>query len=97
MNNRALFLDRDGVINIEKNYVYRVSDFEFNKGIFKLCRYYQDLNYKIFIITNQSGIARGYYTIEDMIVLHKWMLSCFKKKKLQLIKFIFALIIPNMI
>lgn len=90
MNNRALFLDRDGVINVEKNYVYRISDFEFNKGIFRLCRHYQDLNYKIFIVTNQSGIARGYYTIEDLITLHKWMLSCFLKKKITIHKIYFC-------
>ena len=42
---RALFLDRDGVINVKKNYLYKIKDFEFNKGIFELCKYYKKLNF----------------------------------------------------
>lgn len=74
---RALFLDRDGVINVEKNYVYKIKDFIFNEGIFELCKYYKRLNYKIFVITNQSGVARGHYTLDDLEVIHNWMLSQF--------------------
>ncbi len=59
---KALFLDRDGTINIEKNYVYKIDDFEFQPGIFELIRQYQDKGFLIFVITNQSGIARGFYS-----------------------------------
>jgi len=77
---RALFLDRDGVVNVEKNYLYKKEDFEFIDGIFELCHYYQDLGYHLFIVTNQSGIDRGYYTEEDFHLLTRWMNEEFKKK-----------------
>lgn len=73
----ALFLDRDGVINIEKNYLYKQEDFEFIDGVFELCRFYQKKNYYIIVVTNQSGIARGYYTEQDFQDLTSWMLDEF--------------------
>ena len=57
--NRALFLDRDGVINVEKGYVHRIEDFEFASGIFKLCRTAQDFGIVPIVITNQAGTAAG--------------------------------------
>jgi len=74
---KALFLDRDGVINIEKDYLYKIEDFEFIDGIFELCRYYQKLGFIIVVVTNQSGIARGYYSEDDFDKLTSWMLSEF--------------------
>jgi len=76
---KALFLDRDGVINIEKDYLYKVEDFEFIDGIFKVCKHFQNLGYKIFVVTNQSGIARGYYSENDFKELTIWMINEFKK------------------
>ncbi len=58
----ALLLDRDGVINIEKDYVYQISDFEFVDGIFELCHQAADAGMAIVVVTNQAGIGRGYYT-----------------------------------
>ncbi len=78
--NRALFLDRDGVINIEKEYLYRVEDVEFCDGIFELCRVYADLGYKIVVVTNQSGIARGFYSEEDLDILSVWMAREFESR-----------------
>lgn len=78
--NKALFLDRDGVINAEKNYVYKISDFEFVDGIFDLCQKYQAAGYLIIVITNQAGIARGYYTETDFSILTDWMISEFKDR-----------------
>lgn len=75
---RALFLDRDGVINVEKDYLHKIEDFEFIDGIFKVCKYYQDLGYKIFVVTNQSGIARGYYSEDDFKLVTNWMINEFK-------------------
>jgi D-glycero-D-manno-heptose 1,7-bisphosphate phosphatase len=74
---RALFLDRDGVINIEKKYVYRIEDFEFTDGIFELCACAERLGFKLIVITNQAGIARGYYTVADYERLTEWMLDRF--------------------
>ncbi|MDD2906434.1 MAG: D-glycero-beta-D-manno-heptose 1,7-bisphosphate 7-phosphatase [Sulfurimonas sp.] len=77
---KALFLDRDGVVNIEKEYLYKIEDFEFIDGIFELCRHYANLGYLIFIVTNQSGIARSYYSEEDFSHLSDWMLAAFAEK-----------------
>ena len=82
MKNKALFLDRDGVINIEKNYVHQIKDFDFVEGIFDLCRKFQNKGYIIVIITNQAGIARGYYTLDDYNILTSWMLKEFEEQKI---------------
>jgi D-glycero-D-manno-heptose 1,7-bisphosphate phosphatase len=84
--NKAIFLDRDGVVNIEKNYVYKIRDFEFIDGIFDLCKKYQDEGYFIIIITNQAGIARGYYTEGDFRVLTRWMINEFKQHDVKISK-----------
>jgi D-glycero-D-manno-heptose 1,7-bisphosphate phosphatase len=70
---KALFLDRDGVINKEVDYLYKIDDFEFIDGIFELCNHYQNLGYLIFVVTNQSGIARNYYSEKDFLNLTQWM------------------------
>ncbi len=84
--NPALFLDRDGVINVEKNYLYRIEDFEFIDGIFELCRYFQAKGYKVVVVTNQSGICRGYYSEEDFTKLTKWMEREFAKEGVRIAK-----------
>ena len=76
----ALFLDRDGVINIEKNYLHKKEDFEFIEGIFDLCQNYMQKGYYIIVVTNQSGIARGYYSEEDFASLSLWMIKSFAQK-----------------
>lgn len=84
--NKALFLDRDGVINVEKNYLYKKDDFEFIDGIFELCKHYQELGYLIFVVTNQSGIARKYYSEDDFLELSEWMITAFKEKGIEIQK-----------
>ena len=73
MKNRAAFLDRDGVINKDKGYIYKTDDFEWIEGAKESIKYLNDRNYYVFIITNQSGIARGYYTEQDVIFLHDFI------------------------
>ena len=73
----ALFLDRDGVINVEKNYVYRIADFEFLPGIFDFCATARRLGFRLTVVTNQAGIGRGYYTEADFQILTEWMLKQF--------------------
>ncbi|HEY0666712.1 MAG TPA: HAD family hydrolase [Sphingobacteriaceae bacterium] len=76
---KALFLDRDGVINIDKEYVYLKEDFEFFDGIFDLCKVATTLSYKLIVVTNQAGIGRGYYTEGQFKELNDWMCSEFEK------------------
>jgi len=76
--NKALFLDRDGVINVERDYVYRIEDFEFMPGIFGLCRSAEDAGLVPIIVTNQAGIGRGYFTEEDFQRITVWMLDQFR-------------------
>lgn len=80
MQKKALFLDRDGTINIEKHYLYRVEDFEFREGIFQLTSEFYSKGYLIFVVSNQAGIARGYYREEDVVALHHWMTEQFREK-----------------
>jgi len=70
---KALFLDRDGVINVNHGYVYKIEDFEFIEGIFDLCRSAIQKRYQIIIVTNQSGIARRYYESKDFAKLTSWL------------------------
>jgi len=81
---KALFLDRDGVINIEKNYLHKIEDFEFIDGVFETCRYFQNKGYLLIIITNQAGIARGKYTENDFQILTTWMLEQFQKQNIEI-------------
>jgi len=75
--NKALFLDRDGVINVEVDYLYEIDKFIFIDGILDLCRYYQQNGYIIIVVTNQSGIARGYYSEAQYHMLTDWMIKEF--------------------
>lgn len=75
---KALFLDRDGVVNVEKNYLHKIEDFELMEGIIDVCRAYAEQGYLIIIVTNQSGISRGYYTEDDFALLSRWMVEHFK-------------------
>lgn len=77
MKRRALFLDRDGVINVDHGYVHRSEDFEFIEGIFDLCRYAHAQGWLLVVVTNQAGIARGMYTEETFHELTRWMLARF--------------------
>lgn len=86
MMNKAFFLDRDGVINKEKDYVYKIEDFDFIDGVFEVCKYLQTQDYLIIIITNQAGIARGKYTEEDYQRLTNWMINEFEKKGIKISK-----------
>jgi D-glycero-D-manno-heptose 1,7-bisphosphate phosphatase len=82
--NRALFIDRDGVINIDKVHVSEIERFEFTEGIFDLCRKYTAAGYIIIVITNQAGIAKGYYTENDFMVLTRWMIEEFKQQNIEI-------------
>ncbi|WP_085299883.1 D-glycero-beta-D-manno-heptose 1,7-bisphosphate 7-phosphatase [Cognaticolwellia mytili] len=74
---KALFLDRDGIINIDHGYVHKIADFEFVEGIFELCQLAIAKGYQIIVITNQAGIARGLYDIAMFEKLTQWMVAAF--------------------
>ncbi len=74
-NKPALFLDRDGVINKDSGYVFKKEKFIWRKGIFNFIKKYNKRNFYVFVVTNQSGVGRGYYKEKDVIKLHEWMLK----------------------
>jgi D-glycero-D-manno-heptose 1,7-bisphosphate phosphatase len=76
---QTLFLDRDGVINVDYAYVHRPENFEFLPGIFDLVRSANDLGYAVVVVTNQAGIGRGFYSELDFHSLTQWMLDQFRQ------------------
>jgi D-glycero-D-manno-heptose 1,7-bisphosphate phosphatase len=82
--NKALFLDRDGVINVDRGYVHSRDDFRFQEGIFDLCRAAQALDYLLVVVTNQAGIARGYYSESEFLELTEWMVAKFAEEEIQI-------------
>ena len=82
---KVIFLDRDGVINQEVGYLHNSKDFKFIDGTFDACKKFQTLGYKLIIVTNQSGIARGYYSEDDYQNLTKWLINQFKEKKINIL------------
>lgn len=85
MTINAVFLDRDGVINVDHGYLYRAEDFEFIEGVFEACKTFQSQGFRIVIITNQSGIGRGYYSEHDFQQLTQWMIAQFKQRNIEIL------------
>lgn len=81
----ALFLDRDGVINIDHGYVYTPAATQWVDGIFDLCRIAAQLGYRLVVITNQAGIARGYYTEAQFLEYTHWVHSVFHERGIDLL------------
>ena len=90
MSNRALFLDRDGVVNEDHGFVHRAEDIVFQRGILELGRYFTSRNWKIIIVTNQSGIARGLYGPEDVEKVHAFIREKFAFHKVNVTDFFFC-------
>ena len=81
---KALFLDRDGIINVDSGYVYKIDEFIFQDSIFELVRLFKSQGYLVFVITNQSGIGRGYYSLDDFNQLTDYMIQEFQKHHIEL-------------
>ena len=73
MANKAVFFDRDGTLNVDTGYLHRPEDFVWIEGAKEAVRYVNQLGYLAIVVTNQSGVARGYYPEEDIRRLHDWM------------------------
>ena len=80
----AAFLDRDGVINVDRGYVYRAEDFEFVSGVFEGASTLQRLGFSLIVITNQSGIGRGLYSEIDLLALNRWMINQFEQRSVRI-------------
>ena len=82
---KTIFLDRDGVINKEVNYLSKIDDFKFIDGVFETCYFLKNLGFEIIVVTNQSGIARGYFSENDFKLINNWMINQFKLNKVEIL------------
>ena len=90
MSIKVIFLDRDGVINHEVGYLHKVEDFKFIDGVFEACLSFQSLGYQIVVITNQSGIGRGYYGEQEFHQVNDWMLAQFSAQGVDVLDVFFC-------
>ncbi|MDD5867414.1 MAG: D-glycero-beta-D-manno-heptose 1,7-bisphosphate 7-phosphatase [Lachnospiraceae bacterium] len=94
---KAVFLDRDGTINVEKQYLYKKEEFEFLPGVLDGLKLLQKAGYLLVIVTNQSGIARGYYSEDQFHDLNNWMLSKLEEYGITITKVYYCPHHPNAI
>ena len=78
---KAAFLDRDGVINEDLGYVGKIENFKFKEGIFELLKLLQDLGFALFVVTNQSGIARGFFNEEFVKKTNEFIIKTFNQRE----------------
>ena len=84
---KAIFLDRDGTINVEKDYIYKSEDLVFEEGAIEALKTFKNLGYILIVISNQSGIARGYFTEEDLNIFNNNMNEILKKNGVEITEF----------
>jgi len=84
---KAIFLDRDGTINVEKDYIYKSEDLVFEEGTIEALKTFKNLEYILIVISNQSGIARGYFTEEDLNIFNNNMNEILKKNGIEITEF----------
>lgn len=87
---RAVFLDRDGVINKEKNYLYKIDEFEFVEGVITSLKKLKEEGFLLIVITNQSGVGRGYYSEEDVNKLHEFINMELMRENIQIDDFYYC-------
>lgn len=90
MQNKAVIFDRDGTLNIDVNYLHKVEDFSWVSGAVEALVWLSKKNYELYVVTNQSGIARGYFTINDMQKVHDYMNAELEKVGVKIKKFYFC-------
>ncbi len=79
---KAIFLDRDGTLILDKNYLSRVEDMEYFPDTMKALQLLQSSGYELFIVTNQSGVGRGYFSLESVYVIHRQLQNDLREQKL---------------
>ena len=84
---KAIFLDRDGTINVEKDYIYKSEDLVFEEGTIEALKIFKNLGYILIVVSNQSGIARGYFTEKDLNIFNNNMNEIFKKNGVEITEF----------
>ena len=84
MARRVVFLDRDGTLNVDRGFVHRIRDWQFTDRAPEAVKLLRDRGYAVAVVTNQSGIARGYYTLRDVDVLHDYVQKELAKRQTQL-------------
>lgn len=87
---KVVFLDRDGVINVEKNYLYKIEDFEFVDGVIPALKSLKSQGFSFVVITNQAGIGRGYYTEEQYHTLTRYYLDILQREGIEVLKVYFC-------
>lgn len=87
---KIIFLDRDGVINIDTDYTHKIEDFAFEQNIIPALQLLRDNDFKFIIVTNQSGIGRERYTEEDFWIFNDHVVSELKKHKIEILKSYFS-------
>jgi len=87
---KVFFVDRDGVINKEIGYLHDIDKFEFIDGVLEAFEYILSRNYDIIVVTNQSGIGRGFYSEDNFLELNKWMVNFLKSKGINILDVLYC-------
>ena len=93
--NKACFLDRDGVLNKDFGYLHKIEDFQWIEGAIEAIKLLKKKKFLVIVVTNQSGIGRGFYTANDVENLHEWMNKTLRKDGVQINDFFFSEDLPN--
>lgn len=91
---KAFFFDRDGVLNYDQGYTHEIKDFKWIPGAKKAIKFVKKLNFLVIVITNQSGVSRGFYSEEKVLLLHDWMNIELKKMTTSIDEFYFSTELP---
>lgn len=92
---QVLFLDRDGIINVDNHFVFRVEDVVFVEGIFQLCKYFRNRGFEIVVITNQSGVGRGIFSEQELKLVMAYILERFKAEGIEILDYFYCPHIPT--
>ncbi len=87
---KAIFLDRDGVINEDNGYTYKIDDLKLLDGVIQGLQALRNLDYEIIIITNQAGIARGFFSVNDFHIFMNHIINTLHKNKIQVLDYFFC-------